>query len=132
MPADVLAPHQHFVKLLPILITHEPVSKHPAGLMQPQAGKRLLAVACAGGGHEDSLELLAQVTQVEGVVALCRCRQQLLRYPAARNRQAYIAMLIRLSVNPPFVKSCTATDFLERCCASLPPQERSGRPTHLL
>lgn len=76
------ATHQELLQLAPVLLTHKPVSKHPAGLVQPQAGQGLLAVAGGGCGHEEALELLAEVTQVEGVVALGRCGQQLLRYPA--------------------------------------------------
>jgi hypothetical protein len=50
--------------------------------MHPQACQCLLVAAGAGADHEHALELLAEVAQVEGVVALGRCGQQLLRYPA--------------------------------------------------
>ena len=53
----------------------------PAGLMHPQAQHGVLAGAGAGRDHEQALKHLGQVTQVEGVVALGRGGQQLLRDP---------------------------------------------------
>lgn len=74
--------YQHVLQLSTVLVAHQPVCKHTASLVQPQARQAIFV--CTGGraGHEHALELLAEVSQVECVVALGRSWQQLIRDPA--------------------------------------------------
>lgn len=66
--------------LLCVFVANESVMEDPHAFVGPQQDYVFLVRETDGFGHEESLEDLAHVPQVEGVVRLIRSGQQLLGY----------------------------------------------------
>ena len=74
--------------LLCVFVANESVMEDPHAFMCPQQDYVFLIRETYGLCHEESLEDLTHVPQVEGVVRLIRSGQQLLRY-SKLNRITY-------------------------------------------
>lgn len=64
------------VKLGPILLVNETISKDSESLMSPQVDQIVLVGECLQVDHEHTLDDLGQVTKVESVVALGRSGEE--------------------------------------------------------
>ena len=62
----------HHLVVVLVLDADEPVVKHPHGLVHPEPGHDVQRLALVRGDEQHALEHLAQVAEVEGVVALLR------------------------------------------------------------
>ena len=79
------------LEVVTVFSGYEAVVKDSRHLVHPQSGKCLPCSTGSGGGHHQPLEHFAEITQVEGVVALCWCRQQLLAGPTEGTGKLVVA-----------------------------------------